>query len=251
MILYLEQLANLKHLPNIGDAINITSNNSHFKSIRPKIGDKLEVTNLQGILMNTEVLDYDFKSGNGRIKILSTKKDNNDDSKRVLIQAIIAKEYLEKLVEIAPIAKITTIIIANSNYSQKYNLTETHKNRLESILIRACEQSHCLHKPIIEYRLDTNIDNSDMISEYCKTKIVVMELPSKNSAASKNKDNLEKKNSTTTSNITVIVGAEGGFDHNELNNFKAKESENLLRIESLNVGILPAWLAGYSYFLSL
>jgi 16S rRNA (uracil1498-N3)-methyltransferase len=208
------------------ESLEFTAVDTHIKTMRPKLGAVLRLTDLKGSMFTIEVLSFDFKTGKGKYKILDTIQLTKPKP-TTLIQSVIDKNYLDKLFEITPIVNITKIVLVESDYS---NVPNINIDRLESIIIRACEQSENLFKPIIEV-----IDKQKLIEYLNSNSIIgtVLELPSKNN--SKNNSRLD----------TVIVGPEGGFSPDEIDFF----NNNEYPFYSLKTNVLPAWLAGYSYYL--
>jgi 16S rRNA (uracil1498-N3)-methyltransferase len=204
---------------------NFTVNDTHIKTMRPKEGAVLRITDLNGTIATIKILNYDFKTGLGEYKIIEdTKLEKQKD--QILIQSIIDKNYLDKLCEIIPINNITKLVLVESDYS---NVPNINLERLNLILTRSCEQCENPYLPTIELITKTKL------TQYLKsnnTKATVLELPSKN-------------NQTLTAKLdTIIVGPEGGFSPEEVLFF----IDNQYPFYSLNCNVLPAWLAGYSYF---
>ncbi|MGL4757782.1 MAG: hypothetical protein ACRCXZ_00460, partial [Patescibacteria group bacterium] len=106
----------------------------HLKVIRPKKGNVLKLTDFKGNLVEIEVLHYDFKSGEGEYSILSSKFEPKPTPK-VLIQSYIDKVYIEKLVEIIPITKVTDIVFV---FADNSNESKFNEERILLILKRAC-----------------------------------------------------------------------------------------------------------------
>jgi 16S rRNA (uracil1498-N3)-methyltransferase len=206
-------------------SLTFTKTDEHVKVIRPKVGLKLKLTDLKGSIYHVEVTSYDFKKSIGTYKILEEKKIDRPKSK-ILIQSIIDKSYIEKLIEIIPLVGITNLILVESDYSPK---TKINFERLNLILLRACEQTENPHPPIIETTV-LSLKNYIYTNSLRPT---ILELPTKNQQTQNNKTN------------TIVVGPEGGFSEVETQLFK----ELKLQYFSLNTNVLPAWIAGYSYFI--
>jgi RsmE family RNA methyltransferase len=208
-------------------------NDQHIKVLRPKPNAFLKLTDLNGSIYNIKVIDYDYKTAKGNYTIISTKQVQ-PKTKRILLQPIIDKNYLDKLCEIAPVAKITDIILLTSDYSNPVTL---NIQRLETILIRASEQSEFPFKTnitnlskhtLIKYIMDNNLEP-----------IILQKLDlSGNSLTTKE---------TTQGNIIIAVGPEGGFSAKELEFFKNSNFQHI----SLPTNVLPSWLAGFTFFSGL
>jgi RsmE family RNA methyltransferase len=192
----------------------------HFISCRVKKDDVLEVTDLNG--------------GLGKIKILSlNKKDrvlnftflNKSPVKRtvdkVLFQAITDKQYLEKMVELCPIGEISIIILFKSKRSPK---SVFDLSRLNKILQRSCLQSHNPFLPTIKI-LKTDLELIELLKIYKPSLLDIS-------------GNTKTKNAFNA----CLVGPEGGFTLEEIENFKKIK----LDLISLGDKVLPAWLAGFT-----
>lgn len=198
---------------------------NHFKSMRVKVGEIIEVTNLKGTKANIKIIEINKNYSEIKFEILETTKNTQSTSK-VLIQAITDKVYLEKLCEIAPLSGITEIKLFFSDRSIKQNV---QIERLNKILIRACEQSETLFLPNLKV-----IDQNKLNKIITETKPVIL-------ACYLGEEKLITKISTKNS---CIVGPEGGWSENELECFKSQN----LDFVSLGQTIFPAWLAGFRYF---
>ena len=156
----------LFYVPELNQNIIKSEEINHFKTMRVKIGEIVEATDLKGtkakikileinknyLVLKFEILEQKTYSQNTNSKntvILSLTGDPlaienkipTKPSQKILFQAITDKVYLEKLCEIAPLAGITTINLFFSDRSIKQNV---QIERLNKILIRACEQSETL-----------------------------------------------------------------------------------------------------------
>jgi 16S rRNA (uracil1498-N3)-methyltransferase len=198
---------------------------NHFKSMRVKVGEIIEITNLKGTKAKIEIIEINRNYSELKFEILETTKNTHPASK-TLIQAITDKVYLEKLCEIAPMAGITEIKLFFSDRSIKQNV---QIERLNKILIRACEQSETLFLPELKV-----IDKSELEKIINEIKPIVL-------ACYLGEEKLITKISTKN---TCIVGPEGGWSEKELEYFKSQNMEFV----SLGNTIFPAWLAGFRYF---
>ncbi|MEI6728586.1 MAG: RsmE family RNA methyltransferase [bacterium] len=206
--------------------LHIDSNLSgHFFSMRVNFGDVLKTTDLKCDLTEIKVTSIDKKNRSLGFDILKQEKLVKPSS-RILFQAIIDKLYLEKLVEIAPLAGITKIYFFESNNSV---LNKVSLDRLEKILIRSCEQSEQYFKTELEF-----IDNDNFLKQIEINKPIVLDLPQ---TSQNSQIDLKATNS-------IIVGPEGGFTDQERLSFKGLE----LDVISLGETVFPAWMAGFVYF---
>jgi 16S rRNA (uracil1498-N3)-methyltransferase len=207
------------------NSLTFTKADEHVKVIRPKVGATLKLTDFKGSIYSVEVTSYDFKKSTGSYKIIEVVTLDKPRNK-ILIQSIIDKSYIEKLIEIIPLVGITNLILVQSDYSTK---TKMNFERLNLILLRACEQTENPYPTIIE---TTELNLKDYIYKH-SLRPTILELPTKNQQTLNNKTN------------TIVVGPEGGFSEDESKLFK----ELKLQYFSLNTNVLPAWIAGYSYFI--
>jgi 16S rRNA (uracil1498-N3)-methyltransferase len=198
---------------------------NHFKSMRVKIDDIINVTNLQGSEFKIKIIEINKNYSELKFEVLESYKNPELDSK-ILIQAITDKIYLEKLCEIAPLAGITEIKLFFSDRSIKQNV---QIERLNKILIRACEQSETLFLPKLKV---INKDELNKIITEGKPSVLACYL---------GEERLVQSNIVKNS---CIVGPEGGWSDRELEYFRTQNLEFI----SLGRTIYPAWLAGFRYF---
>ncbi len=159
----------LFYVSQINSKILKTDEITHFKTMRVKIGQIIDATDLNGTKAKIHITEINSKYTELKFNILEQKTySQNTNSKntvilsltgdpqarlneiptkpnqKTLFQAITDKVYLEKLCEIAPLAGITTINLFFSDRSIQQNV---QIERLNKILIRACEQSETLFLP--------------------------------------------------------------------------------------------------------
>jgi 16S rRNA (uracil1498-N3)-methyltransferase len=198
---------------------------NHFKSMRTKVGDIVHTTDLQGGKARIKIKEINVNYSELRFEVLESSH-NLKPKIKILIQAITDKVYLEKLCEIATLAGITEIKLFFSDRSIKQNV---QIERLNKILIRACEQSETLFLP--ELKVIDKIEFSKIITEV-KPDVLACYLGN------------EKLIDGKISNSSCIIGPEGGWSEKELEYFKSQN----LEFVSLGRSIFPAWLAGFRYF---
>jgi RsmE family RNA methyltransferase len=209
---------------NIFDC-KFTVKDTHIKTMRPKEGAVLKITDLNGTIATIKILNYDFKTGLGQYSIIDNNKQEMHKD-QVLIQSIIDKNYLDKLCEIIPINNITKLVLVESDYS---NVPNVNLERLNLILTRSCEQCENPYLPSIELITKTKL------TQYLKNNNIeatILELPSKNNQ------------SLSTKHSTIAVGPEGGFSPDEVEFF----INSNYPFYSLKCNVLPSWLVGFSYF---
>jgi 16S rRNA U1498 N3-methylase RsmE len=221
---------------------------AHLWSMRVGVGDCFDCTDLCGNPAKLTVLSIDKKSKRIKIKIDNLCKVI-DSSAGVLFQAIPDKVYLDKLMEVLPLmggnlASLEGDSNSGSNFvgvgkcflffadrSVKYSL---NLDRLDKILIRSCEQSQKAYKPQLIF-VESQSELQELINKH---QPVVLDCQT-----IKNTDSKDMQNSTKIK--SVLVGPEGGWSKQELEDFRAVE----LDFESLGSVVYPSWLAGFRYFL--
>jgi RsmE family RNA methyltransferase len=228
---------------------------SHLHSLHPKIGDIYTFTNLNGSFTVGKILEINKKLSSYNIEFLGIHTTHKP-SEKVLFQHQTDKLYLEKLMELMPIAEVTKIYIYNGDFSPKQNL---QTERLTKILIRSCEQSHNLFLPEIEL-----LDKQTWLQKIAEHKPKWLHQTAGTEVVVENFNSPEGDKQSTEQQypylgvvtevtgvvsgseqlISCLVGPEGGFSQKE------EETYNNLKLEKVQLGlnILPAWLAGYTYF---
>lgn len=194
---------------------------SHLITTRIQEGDSITISNLSGVKQKVKIKSTDKKSREVSWEIMS-EYTIEKPIKRVLLQAQIERNYLDKMCEIAPHSDITKIVIFPSSHSQKQSI---NKERLNKILIRACEQSESAWKPELEV-----LDWSQSLELIKQLKPTLLEIGSS-----------EK---TQQPSNHCLVGPEGGWSQDELETFKE------INLNQVNLGdtVYPAWLAGFTFF---
>jgi len=202
---------------------------AHFFSMRVKTFDILNISDLKGCLKKIKIVAIDKKTRKIEYEILD-QKNLEKPPQRILYQSILEKNYLEKLVEIAPHSNLTKIVLFDSEFSLKQNI---NLDRLEKILIRSCEQSENAFLPKIEF-----LSFDKVLEQANPDNFLVLEKNSKNSF----KDFL--LNVSNPFDYNVLVGPEGGFSKSEIDIFVSK------KINFLELGkvVYPGWLAGFVFF---
>jgi 16S rRNA (uracil1498-N3)-methyltransferase len=207
-------------LSDISSGTITNEQSQHLWSMRIKNGDQVQVTNLQGSLATINITEVDKATRTINFEIISLERMEKYPAK-TLYQAQTDKLYLEKLCEVAPLARITQITIFPSERSPKQRI---NSERLEKILIRSCEQSESVWKPeliISEKSTEEVVQNKN---------VIVLD----EDGESKNYNHFQ----------SILVGPEGGWSNAERDIFKQMQTP----IHSLGGKNLPAWIAGYTYF---
>lgn len=202
---------------------------AHLISMRVKENEVIKITDLKGNFQTVKVTKTDKKTKQVEWAILDSKRQNNEN-KKVLFQAITDKIYLEKMMEILPLAGISKIYLFESDNSIKNQ--NPNLARLDKIVIRSLEQSEQVHKPelkiIAKNELETLIKEQNPVVLDCYLQ-----------------EGETKSNQTLTH--SALVGPEGGWSNEERKMFQKYK----LQPVSLGQTILPAWVAGYTYLVSL
>ena len=210
---------------------------SHLISLRPKIGEIINLTDFRGNLLTSEIVFLNKKDATIKIKILQQKFCSSKEyyqttfhkQKEVLFQATLTKEYMEKMFEILPHSGFQKVVFFESEFSQKTTKDiNNHINRLHKILQRAGEQSQSLYLPQIEFVTVEQALEKIKLLKPC----VLCCLD--NLAKSGSKDEVSDLNIDTN----YIIGPEGGWSASELFQFQTLG----LRFTSLGRIVYPSWL---------
>ncbi len=273
---------------------------NHFKSMRVKVDEIISATDLKGTKAKIKILEINKNYSELKFEVLVlnnshinntvipgsirnpltdestiTTTENSKPSKTIF-QAITDKTYLEKLCEIAPLAGIATINLFFSDRSIKQNV---QIERLNKILIRACEQSETLFLPelkVIEKKELTKImkESKPCVLACYLNEVGDEQTPRQTSSATPQEGNFKTSLvsdstkypvqpnvilksfqnplldedkliiKTKPKNNNCLVGPEGGWSERELQEFQRLE----LEFVSIGTTVFPAWLAGFRYF---
>tara|TARA_B100000902_G_scaffold398960_1_gene467708 strand:+ start:2962 stop:3651 length:690 start_codon:yes stop_codon:yes gene_type:complete len=203
------------------DEIVVNENDSKhiIKSYRKSIGDIIKFTNGDGLLVEAKITEKGKKI---KAKILNVHKKKRD---KVSIHIAISplknpsriEWFVEKATEIG-VEQITPII---TKHSEKKRL---NYERLERIAISSLKQSNQFFKPQIN-----QIENfSDFIIKNKEQKIM----------ANLKTKNVLKKDLIVSDRLCLIIGPEGGFSDDEIQEAKKNKisevsfGENRLRSET-------------------
>jgi RsmE family RNA methyltransferase len=199
---------------------------AHLFSMRVKPGDLVTLCNFQGEFGTAVIQNVDKAKRNIEFEWKDKTLEKKSDTPHILIQAITDKHYMEKLVEILPLAEIHTLYLFPSDHSVPGTI---QIQRLEKILIRSCEQSETIWMPKIQ--LITKQELESIIKQF---KPVVLACNSQ-----------ESFDSNSNPFQACLVGPEGGWSESELQFFNALN----LSIISIGKTVYPAWFAGSAFFL--
>lgn len=199
--------------------VNENDSRHILKSYRKGIGDVLNFTNGNGLLAECKIIEKGKKI---KVKIVKISKNKpNKVSIHVAISPLKNPSrfewFVEKATEIG-IKEITPII---TKYSEK---KKVNHERLERISISSLKQSNQLFKPTI----NSTEKFSDFIKNNSDQKIMA-NLKTKNILA---------KESINSNQICLVIGPEGGFSDDEIQEAKNNKiteisfGENRLRSET-------------------
>ena len=203
------------------DEIVVNENDSKhiIKSYRKSIGDIIKFTNGDGLLVEAKIMEKGKKIKAKILNVLKIKRD------KVSIHIAISplknpsriEWFVEKATEIG-VKQITPII---TKHSEKKRL---NYERLERIAISSLKQSNQSFKPQIN-----QIENfSDFIINNKEQKIM----------ANLKTKNVLKKDLIVSDKLCLIIGPEGGFSDDEIQEAKKNKisevsfGENRLRSET-------------------
>ena len=181
--------------------VNENDSRHILKSYRKSIGDILNFTNGNGLLAECKIIEKGKKI---KVKIVKISKSKpNKVSIHIAISPLKNPSrfewFVEKATEIG-IKEITPII---TKYSEK---KKVNHERLERISISSLKQSNQLFKPTI----NCTEKFSDFINNNSDQKIM---------ANLKTKNILTKK-SINSSQVCLVIGPEGGFSDEEIQEAK-------------------------------
>ena len=199
--------------------VNENDSRHIVKSFRRDIGDTLNFTNGNGLLAECKIIEKGKKI---KVKIVKISKNKpNKVSIHVAISPLKNPSrfewFVEKATEIG-IKEITPII---TKYSEK---KKVNHERLERISISSLKQSNQLFKP----KINSTEKFSDFIKNNSDQKIMA-NLKTKNILA---------KESINSNQICLVIGPEGGFSDDEIQEAKNNKiteisfGENRLRSET-------------------
>ena len=199
--------------------VNENDSRHILKSYRKGIGDILNFTNGNGLLAECKIIEKGKKI---KVKIVKISKSKaNKVSIHIAISPLKNPSrfewFVEKATEIG-IKEITPII---TKYSEK---KKVNHERLERISISSLKQSNQLFKP----KINSTEKFSDFIKNNSDQKIMA-NLKTKNILA---------KESINSNQICLVIGPEGGFSDDEIQEAKNNKiteisfGENRLRSET-------------------
>jgi len=199
--------------------VNENDSRHILKSYRKGIGDILNFTNGNGLLAECKIIEKGKKI---KVKIVKISKNKpNKVSIHVAISPLKNPSrfewFVEKATEIG-IKEITPII---TKYSEK---KKVNHERLERISISSLKQSNQLFKP----KINSTEKFSDFIKNNSDQKIM----------ANLKTKNIFTKESINSNQICLVIGPEGGFSDDEIQEAKNNKiieisfGENRLRSET-------------------
>ena len=214
-----------------------TANFHHiYNVLRAKIGEILEVVDIESkTLYITEILD-----GNGNLKVKNIVKKEEKNTNITIYQAAIKGErfeyFLEKTTELG-VDEIFVIPLKRNVVKFKENEKNKKEERFKKILESSSKQSRRLDIP----KLKILNNNKEMINSLEKEEIVFVlyEQILKETIDVRNMVNIIIEEGYN--NIGIIIGAEGGIDNTEIEEFKKLKNT---KIVTLGNRILRAETAG-------
>ena len=211
------------YVPHIEAKEVETPHSAHMLSMRLRYKDKVVVTDLRGNWARVSIGMVDKK--HKLVKYHIRKQGAVENTNRgVLIQAVPDKLYLEKLVEVAALQGMERIYFYYSERSVRQKIKE---DRLQRIILRACELSEHYWAPEISFVEAADVEN--LLREHRPT---VLEQVT------------EGVTTTDTPAKNILVGPEGGWSQTEITYFRTLS----LPFQSMGESVYPAWLAGFAYF---
>ena len=214
-----------------------TANFHHiYNVLRAKTGEILEVVDIESkTLYITEITD-----GNGNLKVKDIVKKEENNTRITIYQAAIKGErfeyFLEKTTELG-VDEIFVIPLKRNVVKFKENEKNKKEERFKKILESSSKQSRRLDIP----KLKILNNNNEMINSLEKEDIVFVlyEQILKETIDVRNMVNIIIEEGYN--NIGIIIGAEGGIDDTEIEEFKKFRNT---KIVTLGNRILRAETAG-------
>ena len=214
-----------------------TANFHHIYNVLwAKIGEILEVVDIESkTLYITEILD-----GNGNLKVKNIVKKEEKNTNITIYQAAIKGErfeyFLEKTTELG-VDEIFVIPLKRNVVKFKENEKNKKEERFKKILESSSKQSRRLDIP----KLKILNNNKEIINSLEKEEIVFVlyEQILKETIDVRNMVNIIIEEGYN--NIGIIIGAEGGIDNTEIEEFKKLKNT---KIVTLGNRILRAETAG-------
>ena len=217
-----------------------TANFHHiYNVLRAKIGEVLEVVDIQSkTLYITEI-----KDGNGNLKVKDIIRKEENNIKITIYQGAIKGErveyFLEKTTELG-VDKIWIIPIKRNFDKFKENEKNKKEERFKKILESSSKQSRRLDIP----KLDI-LNNREMMNSLEKEDIVIVLYEQILNETIDMKTMVKTIVDNNYNNIGVIIGAEGGIDNLEIEEFKKLKNtkivtlgNRILRAETAGVALL-------------
>ena len=213
-----------------------TANFHHiYNVLRAKIGEILEVVDIESkTLYITEIID-----GNGNLKVKDIVKKEEKHTNITIYQAAIKGErfeyFLEKTTELG-VDEIFVIPLKRNVVKFKENEKDKKEERFKKILESSSKQSRRLDIP----KLDI-LNNREMMNSLEKEDIVIVLYEQILNETIDMKTMVKTIVDNNYNNIGVIIGAEGGIDKLEIEEFKKIKNT---KIVTLGNRILRAETAG-------
>ena len=217
-----------------------TANFHHiYNVLRAKIGEILEVVDIESkTLYITEITD-----GNGNLKVKDIVKKEEKHTNITIYQAAIKGErfeyFLEKTTELG-VDEIFVIPLKRNVVKFKENEKDKKKERFKKILESSSKQSRRLDIP----KLDI-LNNREMMNSLEKEDIVIVLYEQILNETIDMKTMVKTIVDNNYNNIGVIIGAEGGIDNLEIEEFKKLKNtkivtlgNRILRAETAGVALL-------------
>ena len=122
----------------------------HFKVMRCREGDNVEVINGEGNLAQAKVNCIGKRTIT--LEILSIKTSSNPNFEIILAQAIPKINRLDTILEKSTELGVSKIILFPAEFSEKKELSPNQLQRIENILIAATKQCGRLYLPVLELK---------------------------------------------------------------------------------------------------
>lgn len=192
---------------------------SHLtKVMRQRIGDEIELINGKGELASGKIIAAHKDKAEIEITHITTGKP--DDFSLVLALAFLKPQHLEFALEKAVELGVSEIWLFPADRSEKREISDTYKQRLDTILIASCKQCGRLFSPKL-------IIKKDLKSCIEPDRLTFVGSPD----SSLKKLSSYQAEITLKRAITICIGPEAGFS--------MKELETLTKLSVQNVHFHP------------
>ncbi len=203
------------HFLFYADPEHIRNNVVHFpeeevrhivKVLRKKPGDRVQVTDGSGKRMDVRLMEIEKKRVTG--EIVATEVEPAEPERILAMGLVRKRERLEFAIEKAVELGATHIILVHSDHSEKMSIKAP---RVDNIIISAIKQSQRCYLP----KWETRNSFGEVLEAYGKDRRVLVAHP---------RDSPVSENHAKDDPLLMMVGPEGGFSTEELEQAASAEA---------------------------